>query len=162
MPFNVSKCQVMHLGKDNTGFDHFIGNHKFEEVKEERDMGVQLTNNLKPPRQCQLAYSKAIKVPGMIGRTISYNDADPLVRLYKSLVRQHLKYCVSTWSPSYIKDSKQLERLQHRYAAIMPKLKNEKRLKYLGLWTLEERRNRADLLEVFKMYKRLLITPFKN
>jgi len=27
------------------------------------------------------------------------------------------------------------------------------RLKELNLWTLEERRNRADLLELFKMYK---------
>ena len=34
-------------------------------------------------------------------------------------------------------------------------LKYEERLNCLGLWTLEERRNRADLLEVFKMYKGL-------
>jgi len=27
------------------------------------------------------------------------------------------------------------------------------RLKELNLWTLEERRNRADLVELFKMYK---------
>jgi len=25
MPFNVSKCQVMHLGNDNKDFDHFMG-----------------------------------------------------------------------------------------------------------------------------------------
>ena len=31
----------------------------------------------------------------------------------------------------------------------------ESRLERLGLWTLEERRHRADLLEVFKMYKGL-------
>jgi len=28
----------------------------------------------------------------------------------------------------------------------------ENRLEHLGLWTLEERRNRADLLEAFRMY----------
>ena len=38
-------------------------------------------------------------------------------------------------------------------------LSSEKRLEHLGLWTLEERRNRADLLEVFKMYKGLSTIP---
>jgi len=30
----------------------------------------------------------------------------------------------------------------------------------MGLWTLEERRHRADVLEVFRMYKGLSLTPF--
>jgi len=34
------------------------------------------------------------------------------------------------------------------------------RLAQLGLCTLEERRHRADLLEVFRMYKGLSLTPF--
>ena len=40
----------------------------------------------------------------------------------------------------------------------------KKRLEYLGLWTLEERRNRADLRKVFRMYKGLpsTTTPFNN
>ena len=33
----------------------------------------------------------------------------------------------------------------------MKELPHKDRLKQLGLWTLEERRNRADLLEMFKM-----------
>jgi len=48
---------------------------------------------------------------------------------------------------------------------MVPKLKKlsyEQRLEYLGLWTLEERRNRADLLEVLKMYKGLSATPFND
>jgi len=39
------------------------------------------------------------------------------------------------------------------------------RLKYLILWTLEERRNCCDLLEVFtffRMFKGLSLTPFNN
>ena len=34
------------------------------------------------------------------------------------------------------------------------------RLRALGLWSLEERRNRADLLEVFKMKQGLSAAPF--
>ena len=33
--------------------------------------------------------------------------------------------------------------------------KYENRLRYLGLWTLEERRNGQDLIELFEIFKRL-------
>jgi len=36
------------------------------------------------------------------------------------------------------------------------------RLEYLGLWSLEERRNRSDLLEVFRVFKGLSVTPFNH
>ena len=48
---------------------------------------------------------------------------------------------------------------------MIPGLNNlpyEARIGRLGLWTLEERRNRADLLYMFKMYKGLLPTPFSR
>jgi len=38
----------------------------------------------------------------------------------------------------------------------------ESRLERVGLWTLQERRHRADLLEVLKMYKGLKTTPFTD
>ena len=37
----------------------------------------------------------------------------------------------------------------------LKKLLYDERIRQLGLWTLEERRNRADLLQVFQMYKGL-------
>ena len=46
---------------------------------------------------------------GMIKRTISYKKPEIMVRLYKTLVRPHLEYCVSVWSPHYTKDKKLLE-----------------------------------------------------
>jgi len=47
-----------------------------------------------------------------------------------------------------------LEKVQHRFTRMVPGMKElpyKDRLKQLVLWTLEERRNRADLLEMFKM-----------
>ena len=49
-----------------------------------------------------------------------------------------------------------LKKVQHRFSQMFPELKSlpyEQRLDKLGLWTLEERRNRADLLEIFKLIK---------
>jgi len=54
---------------------------------------------------------------------------------------------------------------QHRLTRMIPgfkKLPYEERLRQLDLWTLEERRNRADLLQVFKMYKGLPTIPFSS
>ena len=48
--------------------------------------------------------------------------------------------------------------VQHRFTRMFTELKSlpyEKRLNKLGLWSLEERRNRADLIEIYKMIKGL-------
>jgi len=56
----------------------------------------------------------------------------------------------------YVKDKELLERVQHRFTRMFKELRGKEygeRLKYLNLWTLEERRNRQDMVVVFKMYK---------
>jgi len=68
-------------------------------------------------------------------------------------------------SPHYAKDKSLLERVQHRFTRMVPGLKNmpyQQRLEHLDLWYIEERRNHADLLEVFKMYKGSSLLPFSQ
>jgi len=94
----------------------------------------------------------------MIKRTITYKSPDILLPLYKTLVRPLVEYCTPAWSPHYSKDKVLLEKIQHRFTRMIPgfsQLNYMTRLKRLNLWTLEERRNRADLIELFKMYKGL-------
>ena len=56
---------------------------------------------------------------------------------------------VSAWSPYYKKDKELLEKM----IVNMDGLSYEDRLQSLNLWSLEERRNTQDLIEVFKMAK---------
>ena len=44
----------------------------------------------------------------------------------------------------------------------MMQLPYEKRLQLIGLWSLEERRNRTDLIEVFRIYKGWSTTKFHS
>jgi len=84
-------------------------------------------------------------------------------RLHKTLICPHVAYCTSIWSPYYVKDKEFIEKLQHRFTKLIPEDANLSycdRLLRLGLWTLEERRNRADLVEVFKMIRGLSSVPF--
>ena len=92
-----------------------MGSQILETVKEEKDLGVLFSADLKPSKPCQQAYSKASKVLGMIGRTITYKNREVLLWVYKSLVTPHLEYCSSAWSPYYAKDKRSLERIQHRF-----------------------------------------------
>ena len=144
MSFNVSKCNVMHIGKNNRKYKYYMYNQELEVVEEERDLGVIITSNLKVSKQCQNAYNKAIKVLGLINRTIKFKNRSILLCLYKSLVRPLLEYCTPAWSPHYIKDKVLLEKAQHRFTRMIPGLKKldyNSRLVLLGIWTLEERRN---------------------
>ena len=78
----------------------------------------------------------------------------PSTLTLKLLTSPHLEYCTPVWSPHYRKDKDLLERVQHRFTRMFSHLRHleyEERLNTLGPWSLEERRNRADLLEVYKM-----------
>jgi len=68
-----------------------------------------------------------------------------------------LKYCVQAWRPHLVKDTVLVEKVQMRATKMIEecigKLCKE-RLDIVSLTTLESRRMRADLIEVFKMLKR--------
>ena len=71
--------------------------------------------------------------------------------------------CSSVWNPYYFKDIELLERVQHRFTRLFSELRSlsyDDRLYQLGLWSLQERRNRTDLIELFKLVKGFSSTPW--
>ena len=144
------------MGRGNLSGRYVMNGGKLGTVSEERDLGVRITSDLKTSAHCAFVCSRANRLLGMIRRTVVFRSPDVLTRLYKSLVRQHLEYCVSAWSPHYVKDKERLERVQRRFTRMVPGLKGfdyERRLERLKLMSLEERRNRSDLIEMFKISK---------
>jgi len=103
MPFNASKCRVICIWVGPIITSSNIlgpkGNYTLQVTNEERDLGIIMSSNLNPAKQCQQAYAKASRALGMIHRTISFKTPSVLLRLYKSLVRPHLECCISAWSP---------------------------------------------------------------
>ena len=75
--------------------------------------------------------------------------AEAFVTLYKHLIRSHLEYNNSVWSPHKKSDIEKLERVQKRATKMipgMPKISYPDRLRKLKLPTLTYRRTRCDMI----------------
>ncbi|CAF0977783.1 unnamed protein product [Brachionus calyciflorus] len=91
---------------------------------------------------------------GMIRKSIKFLDKRNITVLYKSLVRPHLEYAISSWSPYYIKDINELEKVQRRATRMVPELRGlsyADRLSKMDLTNLQMRRERSDLIQMYKI-----------
>ena len=156
MFFNVDKCKVLHIGNRNVQANYTMNGKQLVKVEQEKDLGVVISSDLKPSKQCSEVVKTANKLIGFIGRSFEFRTEEIILNLYNALVRPHLEYCVQCWSPYYKKDIAKLEGVQRRMTKLIPRLRNkpyEERLSELNLFSLTKRRLRGDLIEVFKIIK---------
>lgn len=148
----------MQIGSRNSNHTYHMGGEPLHVVQEERDLGVTISSDLKQIKHCKSACKKANTMLGFISRNFEYKTPGVMLSLYNSLVRPHLEYAVQFWSPNYRKDIELLERVQRRATKMIPSLRTkpyEERLERLNLFTLEKRRLRGDMIQVFKYLNKL-------
>ena len=95
-----------------------------------------------------------MRILEMVRRQFKNMDKECFILLYKTFVRPHLEYAIQVWSPYKKRDIECLEKVQRRAAKLVFGLRKctyEERLPRLGLSTLEERRQRGDLRETYKI-----------
>src|SRR5215469_2562876 len=100
-----------------------------------------------------------------IARNFEYKSKNVILPLYKSLVRPHLEYAVRLWSPFLEKDIAKIEKIQNRATKMIPELRGKsyaQRLKHLDIHSLETRRLRGKLIEVFKILTNLIMSIRRN
>ena len=156
MQFNINKCNIMRVGKGEGTVEYSLNNIALDRTYSARDLGVQVSSDLRPRKQCIIARNKANRTLGFIRRSVTNRSPEVILKLYLSLVRPHLDYAAQFWSPYYRKDIESLEAVQRRMTKMVEGMRNipyKERLKRLNLHSLERRRVRGDLIEVFKWVK---------
>ena len=157
LKFNPVKCKLMHLRHNMDRKYHITQDGQkwnVEPVQHEKDLGVLTSCDLSTSYQCTEAASKASRVLGMVRRQFKVLDKESFLIIYKGFIRPHLEYAIQAWSPYLRRDIDCLEKVQRRATKMVNGLRilpYESRLKKLKLTSLEKRRQRGDVIEVYKI-----------
>ena len=155
MKSNKSKCRILHLGQGNPGYTYKLGDKRLKSSPAEREQGLWVDGKLNESQQHVLAAKRANRALGCIEHSIASQSREAIVPLDTALVQPHLEYCVQFWVPKY-KDIKLLECVQRRVTKTVKGLEGKtykEQLRSLGLFSLEKRRLRGDLMAVYNFLK---------
>ena len=158
LPFNVNKCKVLHYGRNNNEISYKMNNVVLSEDSSMKDLGVLFNNKLKFDEHIAKITSSANSKLGVIKYVLHNIDKEGFLVLFKSIVRPILEYGSSIWYPYLKKHEKKIETIQRRATRMIRGLDNlsyQDRLRALKLPTLFYRRKRSDLIQVFKIIKKI-------
>ena len=141
LEFNAEKCVVLRI-RAALEYQYSLNGIYLQEVTEQRDLGIVISNTLTPTRHVQDLVKKAHRKIAMFRRCFSGLDEVKTTVLYQSLVRPALEFASTAWSPITKKDIEALEKVQTRCLRLCKK--------EINIESLEVRRQRTDLIDTYK------------
>ena len=162
LSFHPEKCCYMRLGPSTTEPSYTmkdrdskgeVKRHTLAHTEAEKDLGVVIDKKLSFKNHVAQATAKANRTLGVIRRSFDFLTEKTFVQLYKAMVRPVLEYGQSVWQPAQKTLRQDLEDVQRRATKMIAKLKHlpyNVRLATLKLPSLEYRRLRGDMIEVYK------------
>ena len=157
MQFNSLKFELLRYGKDTnlkqeTSYVSPEWN-TIEEKEHVKDLGVTLSPDATFKQHITNIIESAKRMSGWILRTFKTRDQLTMMTLYKSLVRPIIEYASVLWTPIAKGEIQRIEEIQRSFIrkirGINPNY--HQALKQLNLYSLERRRERYTILQVWKM-----------
>jgi len=146
----------LYLGRKTSKYQYRLGDDLLVRSFAETDLEVMVDKRLAISQQCALVAKKANGILQCIKQSMVSRSRDVILPLNTALVRPHLESCIQFWDLWYKKDRDLLERIQWRATEMIKGVEHlpcEERLGDLGLLSLEKRRLRGDLTNVYKYLK---------
>ena len=141
--------------KDSTERHYFMNTtNMLENIRCEKDLGVLTDNKLNFDLHFAEKIKKADSMLAIIKKWLMKLNCQSLSVLIKTLLRPHLEYCNQAWRPHFQKHRSNLENAQRRATRLIPSLASlpyEQRLMKLDLPTLDFRKKRGRMIEVYKI-----------
>jgi len=94
-----------------------------QRVSQEKDLGVTFDERLTFEQHILEKVKKANQTMGLNKISFSYLDIQSFRWQFKAMVRPHLEYAQSVWSPFRMKDIVTIENVQRRPTNMLPGLK---------------------------------------
>jgi len=154
MTLNIDKVHVMHFGARNTRQEYYLEEGERQVVKvvqEEKDLGVLISNDLKPTKMVQRQSKKAHVQVTEMTRAFTYRNRT-LLSLYTSIIRPSMLYGITTWRPTNQTDLRALEQVQRRVIRMCGDLGRgsyEEKCRKAKLLTVEETLEEEDVLQAW-------------
>jgi len=158
LKFHPQKCKAMRITsarKQPSKICYSISDRMITQVSSIDDLGITFNHHLTFEQHINNKVNKANSLAGMIRRSFVHLDKEMFRTLFKSIVRPHLEYGATVWNPLQGNLITVIENVQRRASKRLPgmvHLSYKERLKLLDLPTLEYRRYRGDMIELYKLF----------
>ena len=161
MELNKSKFQLLQHGhkielKTPYKIDQEVEIQKSNTVK---DLGVNISEDLSFDEHITKITNEAKRFAGWIFRIFKSRRPEIILLLFNTYVRPRLEYCSPLWSPYQKRHQYQIEAIQRTITSRISGtegLNYWERLKYLKIPSLQRRRERYQIIHIWKIAKSLI------
>ena len=158
---NTDKCVCLRFGPRSLGdcsagsSPYSVGGVRIKFSRTHSDLGVKVDRNLKFHDHIRETAGACNGITTNLFTSTACREPNFLLSIYKMHVRHKLEYGSQIWNLGYLGDLRSLERVQRRWTRGMRGLEAlpySERLQRLGLFSVQGRLLRADLIQTWKIF----------